>query len=128
MAFSVDWLSHTLRIFALLRVALDNTVIKQQVEIVKQQVEIVKQQVDINQLSSFVGVLMLTGSNMGKKIKMIRCSGVSTCHPTKLVAADGSEYSPSAQDLVDLINVLCDRQVVMPALRSCALAPLDNIM
>ena len=121
MAFSVDWLSHTLRIFALLRVALDNTVIKQQVEIVKQQV-------DINQLSSFVGVLMLTGSNMEKKIKMIRCSGVSTCHPTKLVAADGSEYSPSAQDLVDLINDLCDRQVVMPALRSCALAPLDNIM
>ena len=33
-------------------VALGNTVIKQQVEIVKQQV-------DINQLSSFVGVLML---------------------------------------------------------------------
>jgi hypothetical protein len=184
-------------------VALGNTVIKQQVEIVnlgntviKQQEEIVKHQVDINQLSSFVGVLMaeradtrrlmvfrqlatayqfraatvlnhpnrpdlrfmvthevlrmaktsninvlqalesrfvnrdsqLTGAGIEKKIKMIRGSGVSTSHPTKLMASDGSEYSPSAQDLEDLINDLCDRQVVMPALRSCALALLDNIV
>lgn len=65
---------------------------------------------------------------MEKKIKMIRGSGVSTSHPTKLVAADGSEYSPSAQDLEDLINDLCDRQVIMPALRFCAMALLDNIV
>lgn len=69
----------------------------------------------------------LTGADIETKIKMIRGSGVSTSHPTKLFAADGSEYSPSAKDLEDLINDLCDRKVVMPELRSCALALLDNI-
>jgi hypothetical protein len=70
----------------------------------------------------------LTGEEIENKIKLIRGTGVSTSHPTKLLAADGSEYTPTAQDLEDLVHDLCDRELVMPALRSCAMALLDNIV
>jgi hypothetical protein len=43
----------------------------------------------------------LTGEEIENTIKLIRGTGVGTSHPTTLLAADGSDYTPTADDLYD---------------------------